>query len=240
MLRDSRDRGDRFTYALVGTTVGHMPHLAGGRTADARALVEDAFAGWQQQGITAPKIYAMWATHQIHYYDDATSLELQEVESLLADARGSLLSRIEGFRMGFLAVRARIALGLAEKNIDREKHLALAASEAKQLTQLNLTVGKGMGHGLASGVSALRGDRNGAIRSLTTGVEKLEADDLALFGLALRLRLGQITEGDAGLAVEREAFERLHVNGVSDPYRLATVWVPAMRELILRPPCAAR
>ena len=239
MMRDSRDRGDRFTYALVGTAIAHLPHLAAGNIAEARATIDDAVAGWQQQGITAPKIYAMWATHQIHYYGDEKSLPLREVESMSAEARGTLLSRIEGFQMGFLAVRARLALGLAEKGIDRKKNLALAAGEAKRLVDLNLTAGQGIGFGLASGVHALRGDRTGAILNLTKGVKKLEAEDLALFGLTMRLRLGQVTEGEAGLAMEREAFERLRGNGVSDPYRMTTVWVPALRELIQRPQCCA-
>jgi hypothetical protein len=239
MLRDSRERGDHFTYALVGTTVGHIPHLAAGRADDARAIVDGALAGWQQQGITAPKIYAMWARHQIHYYDDSTPLQPDDMDDMIAEARRSLLSRVEGFQLGFLAIRARLALGLAEKGVDRAKNLAMVGRETKQLAALDLALGKGLSRGLAAGACAVRGDRAGATENLRRGAETLETSDLEMYALPMRLRLGQLMEGDTGIAMERESCNTLRRNGVADPYRLTTVWVPPMTGLIQRPPCGA-
>jgi tetratricopeptide (TPR) repeat protein len=235
LLSDARERGDRFTYAIIASFVADIPLLARDRPAEARSSVAEAIAGWRQPGVTSPRIYASWSLHRIDTYAGESSFQMKDLEGLMEEARGSLIPRVASFKMGFLAIRSRLALGLAARGVARDSNLALAEREARRLLKMNFTVGKGFGLNLLAGVQGMRGDRAGALDSLRKSVELFEVSGQDIYGTSALLRRGQIMEGAQGQEMERTAVARLRAGGVLDPYRFTTVWIPAMDDLIARP-----
>jgi eukaryotic-like serine/threonine-protein kinase len=236
LLRDARERGDLFTYASIATVVGHKPLLAADRPSEARALIAGALESWNQQRITSPAIYASWAHHEIDHYACENVFRMQDLDKILAEAHDSLLPRVQTIKIGYEGIRSRLALGLAVQGVNRDSNLALAVRDATRLTGYDLDLGKGIGFCLLAGVEGLRGNRAGAVEKLEKAIGIFEKSELDLYATLARLRRGQLIEGEQGNESEREAVARLRASGARAPYRLTNILVPAMDNLILRPP----
>jgi hypothetical protein len=235
LLTDAQQRGDRFTYASIATMVGHIAALAADRPADARTLIREARETWQQKTITAPGLYATWADQIIDGYTGEHTLSMQEFERMLAEARGSLLPRVQSFRLINQSIRSRLALDQFDRGENPQTNLEIASREAKNLAGQPDPLGSGLGLALLGSAEAARGNRAGAIDCLERAIRTFEIHELEAYAATVRLRRAQLIEGDRGQDLEHEAWRRLREHGVVEPYRYADT-AAHVNHLIVRPP----
>jgi eukaryotic-like serine/threonine-protein kinase len=79
---------------------------------------------------------------------------------------------------------------------------------------------------LRAGLAALDGDLAGARAQLAAAGDGFEAAGMELFAASARRRLGELTEGEAGVRLLRAADEHMRALGVAVPERWVAVYAP--------------
>ena len=107
-------------------------------------------------------------------------------------------------------VRARGALAAAAVGIDRERHIARAARDARVIARERSTWTVGHVERLQAGLAVLRGDTEVAERSLRSAEAALDSSGLVLQAAVARRQRGLLVGGDHGrqLVAEAVAFMR--------------------------------
>jgi hypothetical protein len=224
LVRDSRDRGDRFALLTLTSGPLHVLGLARDEAGEMRAQCQRDLASWAQGGFHFQHLCALFTAVAADLYEGLAGAAVERVESAWRDIERSLLLRVQFFRLDLWALRGRAALAAAGRDgaalhVRRVEH-AIARIERERMAWA-------MGHALAlrAGLARLRGDPALACGLLERAEQAFAAAAMTAHAAACELQRGGLL-GGAGADVHACGAARLAGEGVRRPDRFAATLVP--------------
>ncbi len=235
VLREAKQRGDRFCELNVRSIPVTMLMLAADEATEARRELDEVSASLPTGVFLVQHFYTLIARGQVDLYEGDPTTALKRLRAAWPIVKRSLLLRVESLRISALEQRGRAAVATALRMPASESEMIkIAQADATALEGLGVAWAAAFALVLRAGVEAIRGDRAAVLTRLTLASSRFAAADMALHSAAVRLRLGQVTGGDEGSALVREATAHMKSEGVMSPEKMASLFVPAV-ERIARP-----
>ncbi|HEX2573133.1 MAG TPA: protein kinase [Polyangia bacterium] len=233
VLRSARERGRLYAETTIATAVGHLPHLAADRPAQARVEVRTAVDAWSRKGFHIQHYDALIALGDVALYEEAGcgAAAWQLVTEGWPALRRSLLLQVQAIRIEATHLRARALVAAAawhgaETRKGREL-LAQAARLARRLRGEEMAWATPLGVLVEALIARARGQAT-AERLLAEAATGFEAADMRLYAAAARRRRGQLLGGAAGAALCAQADAVFREQGVERPERAAAMLAPGV------------
>jgi eukaryotic-like serine/threonine-protein kinase len=225
VLKEARERGDRYLATNLNTFLISTLRLAADDPDGAEAELRQAMDQWSQRGFHVQHNEGFGAEVQIKLYrgDGAGAWEflVRRYGPLLARSH---LIRLQKIRIFFYERRARGALAAALDAVDPRPLLRSAQRDARRLDREGMAWSRALAYPIRAGVAAARGDRSEAARLFAAGVTHLEAVDMNLYAAGARRRLGELLGGAEGQAQVERADSWMKQQTIRDPARMANVF----------------
>jgi tetratricopeptide (TPR) repeat protein len=226
LLREARERGDKYTLVNLNTSLAPSLALAAGDPERARRILREALADWPARGFFVQHWNAaVYGTEADIYTGDARA-GYERFTATLPRIKSSILLQSSYLRIATWGIIARAAL--ASIPSWPEARPALLAEARQMARRLEREQGAWPGSQatiIRACIANAEGDRSSAIASLREALSRMESPDQML-GLAASHRLGLLLGGEEGRAVLRKALEKMRAQGVREPERWAGVYVP--------------
>jgi len=221
---DAEAVGDLYTAVSLRTYVIPRLHLIHGDPDRADGERADAIAKWSRAGWHLQHWTDTQARVEIALYRGDGAAAIAAWAGVRAQLSASLL-----MRMCMVGIQTRFSLGRALILAGERAHLDRAAKLARELARLDTGWPRAFAATLDAGIAMRRGDREGAVATLSTAATAFRAVDMVLHAHACELIRGRALGGETGrqLAAAAEAWMRGHE--VADPDALAASLVPGFR-----------
>jgi hypothetical protein len=227
LIRDARERGDRYAYTNF-RIIAYNLNLAEDDVARARAEATSALEDWSRSGYHLQHNQALNCSGQIDLYDgkggDAHARMLAEWPKL----ERAMSLRIQAIRLIMVHLRGRTALAALTARDARFPRGALLRglrADARRLERERMPVGDAYAHMVRAGRAAAGGDRAATVARLTRAEEAFARAEMWLYHAAARWRLGEHTGDAARVAAGRSYLE---THGVRNPGRLLAMLAPGL------------
>jgi hypothetical protein len=181
---------------------------------------------WAQKGFHIQHMHGLNAEQEIHLYIGEGDKAWQRITENWPAIAGSVLLRIQRFRIHLLLGRVRCALAAEAKGGDSRTLLNAARKDVRRLWHEKVPYGEALAQFLQAGLALADGDLPGAKQALRDAASRLEAASMGLYAAAARRRLGELCEGDAGRELIAGADAWMTAQGARNPARLAAMLLP--------------
>ncbi len=226
-VHEALERGDLFaaTYARMHTWYAPIAADDVGR---AGAEMREAIARWSVGGFHIMHFWALYAEAQYELYEGRAPAAWSRLVRAWPALEKSNILRVQFHRVFMILLRGNVAVAaaLAGPRGDREKLLREAALAASRLEGEGTHYARPAAALLSASILAARGRRGEARGPLSRAVADFEAADMALHAEVARLRLGELTGGEAGLALVARASAFMARQGIKRPDRWTAIHAP--------------
>jgi hypothetical protein len=236
LMRDARERGDRYAAACLGPAIGCLVHLAADDRPAARREIRTALDQCLRRGgdrgprSIAYPIALYWIYYSklnLYLYDGCDRPRLVRLCSLAIRAlRAHHLDRVQIVRADVRRLRAECALAVASRAAARGPWLRSAARDARRLEREGMPWTLAHARLIRAGIAAARGEAAGAATLLAEAIGRFEAVAMPLHAAAARRRLGGLLGGDAGRALIAAADAWMAGQQIRDPARMTALYAP--------------
>jgi serine/threonine protein kinase len=227
VLKEARERGDRYLMTNLNTFLISTLRLAADDPEGAEAELRQVMGQWSRQGFHVQHNEGFGAEVQIRLYrgDRAGAWDFIATRYAPSLAR-SYLKRLQKIRIFLYERRARCALAAAVQAAHPGPLLDAAKRDARRLQREGMAWSRALSMPILAGIAAARGDTSKAAELLAAAVTCLEAVDMHLYAAASRRRLGELRGGDEGRALVEQADSWMTQQGIEKPSRMAEVFAP--------------
>jgi hypothetical protein len=214
-LREASERGDLYLAQCHRRFPGIVTWLLTDDVAGARAEVQKSRALQPPSEFHIGHAWNVIADRQIDLYLGETGEAWDKTVAEWPHMRA--MSRVQLLRIEALFLRGRVAVAAR-----RSPQIAL--DDARRLDGEKLPWASALAALLRA--CAAGGDRDKAVKLLTTAVQQLDGAELTLFAHCARYRLGQLLGGDAGSALSAAATAWMRDQSIGNPERMMAVFAP--------------
>ena len=227
-LVDAEIRGDLHAEIGHSTGMANLIWLAVDDPDRAEARGRQALARWSQTTFHVEHWWDLLGQTHVELYRGDGAAALRRVTAAWPRLKGALLLMVQSTKLEAHHLRGRVALMAARAvtGKPRQALLAQAAADAKVVLGEKMAWATPLGHLIAAGVAATRGDAAAARALLTQAATGLDDAGMALSAAVARVRLGLLEATDAGRATARTATEWLARQGVKRPERFVAMFAP--------------
>ncbi len=228
LLKDARERGDLFAETLLRLAPAMVVHLAADDPEGAQEEVDQAVAGWSQQGFHFQHYSAAYTQMHLTLYRGEGRAAWEFVRERWPALRRSLYIRIPLCYVETLHLRARAALLVAAGAAPSERRAFLGRAErdARRMEGARMPWCAALARLLRAGIAAARGRTEAAVGLLTDAEAGFEATDMALCAAAARRRRGEVLGGDTGAALVADADSWMAAQEIRNPARMTGMLAP--------------
>jgi hypothetical protein len=227
LCADARNRGDLYLLVNFAATTLISTHLVDDDPHGARSQLHEAMSQWSQTGFFVQHWQAMTFESEIDLYIGDAAAGYDRLMRQMPLLKRSLLLNVQFVRSMTNFTRGRSALGSIDSRPQQRASLVAEARRmARRLERERAPWTIALGAVLKAGAENAAGDREATIRALREAIEGAEAADMAAHAAVGRLRLGMVLAGEKGNALAASAAKALAAQGVRDPARWASVFMP--------------
>ena len=226
LIATALDQGNLYVATDLRTRM-NMIWLAADDPDRARAEVIEALKVWPQSGFHLQHYSSMLALAQIELYTGDAEVAWKHVNVQWEALRRSMLLRLQILRVEALHLRARTALAMAVTR--GEKHAAfldIATKIARQITHETMPWSDPLALLIRGSVATIRHDDEQAVSQLTEAVDGFDLADMSLFAAVSRRRLGEISGGQRGAELIKQADDHMTKQGIRNPERMTHMLAP--------------
>jgi len=191
----------------------------------ARDEVIAALTSWPRKGFHLQHYTSLVALAQIEMYTGDYEGAWKHIEGQLKPLEKSMLLRIQGLRIDAMQLRGRLAVATALGR-NREARLKIAEAVAQSLAKENMPYAHPYAKLIQAGVAHKRGDEATAVTLLEKALQEFEAAEMTLYAMATRYRLGELTGGDRGSDLLREAEGWTTKQQIRNPAKVMNLMAP--------------
>jgi hypothetical protein len=228
LLREARERGDRYALANLSTYVTTMVRLAADDPAEAVRESREAMERWSRGGFHIQHRVAVLGEAYIKLYDEGGRAAWDFLSGAWAAYRRSLLTRSQHIRIDMLHLRAVCALAAAATAPAPAAFLRAAAGDARRLESERAPCADAHARSIRAALAAARGDRAAAAGLLAQAAAHFDAVDMGLHAAALRHRLGRLVGGQPGHELTEGAIRWMEDQGIRRPDRMTATFAPGI------------
>lgn len=229
LLAAALEQGNLFAATDLRTRMNPI-WLAADDPDRARDEVISALTAWPRKGFHLQHYSSLVALAQIELYTGDYEVAWRHIEGQVKPLERSMLLRIQGLRIEAKFLRARLALASAagEKRAGR---LRIAEDLAKSIASEQMPWANPLAFVIQAGLAHRRGDDARAVALIIWAIEGFEGSNMALYAATARRRLGEITGGDRGAELVRQADEWMGKQQIKNPAAVANLMAPGFSEL---------
>jgi tetratricopeptide (TPR) repeat protein len=229
LLAAALEQGNLFAATDLRTRMNPI-WLAADDPDRARDEVISALTAWPRKGFHLQHYSSLVALAQIELYTGDYEVAWRHIEGQVKPLERSMLLRIQGLRIEAQFLRARLALASAAGQ-KRAGRLRIAEDLAKSIANENMPWANPLAFVIQAGLAHQRGDDARAVTLITQAIEGFEGSDMALYAATARRSLGEITGGDHGAELVRQADEWMGKQQIKNPAAVANLMAPGFSEL---------
>jgi hypothetical protein len=225
--RESLERGDRYAYTNVTTSVGYMVTMLDDSQDEALAILEEAVTAWSQRGFYLQHAQALIARCSLSLATGDIEQARRMLDETWPELLRSELLRIHGVALEARWLRARTYAALASRGgAEAKKLIAVALSDAKALAAMPTAFAPGIALAVRAAVVRAQGDQANAAILLDQAQLAFEDHDYVLVATSLRQARGALIGGSEGERLRAEAGSATGSLGMPNPELLARVYWP--------------
>ncbi|MCE9575875.1 MAG: serine/threonine-protein kinase PknK, partial [Deltaproteobacteria bacterium] len=225
LLRECRDRGDRYGDVSLRAAAYPLVLLCADDPGQARAEVAAAEAGWTSVGYHVQHYYALATRVAIALYVGDAAHARVIAQANARQVRSSLLSRIQVVRLASLELVGRAALAVAVRQpgpaVLRDVDRAAARIAGERMAWADP-----LAAALRAGAAVVRGRADVAAAQLAEAIAGFERADMALHAHVARWRRAALVGGADGERAIAVAASAMRAQGVQQPARMAALYLP--------------
>jgi hypothetical protein len=211
--QDAETRSDLFVETWLGASSTPILQLADHAPNKARATIADALSRWTGVEFNPLHFLAMWHHAMVELYLGDGPAALASIVSRWPAVEKALLLRVQVCAVVLHHARgaSAIAAARAAGSGERSKLVALAERDAKALEKSGVDYAAPFAGVLRGGVSALRGDVEGAPRLVEGAAKQFDACGMRLHAMIARRRAGELRGDPAALAAADDQMRSLSI-----------------------------
>ena len=228
LLAAALEQGNLFAATDLRTRMNPI-WLAADDPDRARDEVISALTTWPRKGFHLQHYSSLVALAQIELYTGDYEVAWRHIEGQIKPLEKSMLLRIQGLRIEARFLRARLALASAAGE-KRKRRLRIAEDLANRIANEHMPWANPLALLIQAGLAHRRRDDARAVGLISQAIEGFEASDMALYAAAARRRLGEITRGDRGLELVRQADDWMSKQQIKNPAAVANLMAPGFSE----------
>lgn len=201
MLREARERGDRYATTFLCTSMPSHAWLATDEPEEGRRRANEAFASWSREGFTLQRYWNLFTNVQADLYQGLGEEAFDRLEGSWKALSRSLILELRFVRIEALFLRARAAL-MAASGADDKARLRRAMKCAKAMEGERAPWGDALAKLVRGGVARARGEAEAA--ALYAQASQLCAEaSMSLLAAAAGWRAAEAREDADGVAAAR-------------------------------------
>ncbi len=230
MLAIAKERGNLYATRDITTRMNFMWLVADDPEAARQDLVQ-ALSLWSHQGFYLQHYNALLAEAQIDLYTGHPDMALQRVTAHWDDLRRTMLLRTQVLRIEALALKARSALGIAERDARARAHLLKNVEHLSSAVEReHMLWSDPLAWMLRAGVAVLRRDLDRAEGLLSKAAEGFEQSGMALHVAVAEYRLGEVRHGRKDAHLGRQAAQWMTKQGIKNIDGMLRMLAPGFPE----------
>ncbi len=227
LLEDAKQRGDMFTSVQLRDGSLAILWLVADDPDGARRHVAESMALWPDDRYLLQHWHRLYGEGEIALYEGDGAAAYARVDRDTVALKKSVLLQVQHMRVQTAFLRGRCAIASLEAEpAMRAQRLAETRRITRRLEAEGMRWSAPFAAILGAATANAEGDRDGAIRSLRTAIDRAVAADMAGYATAARYQLGSLLGGEEGAELVARAEEAMKAQGVRVPARFAAVLVP--------------
>jgi tetratricopeptide (TPR) repeat protein len=227
LLREARERGDRYAVTTLNTFYMTILRLADDEPETARRELDEVSAHLSHGGFHIHHSAHLRAEAALDLYLSNGTSACERMEAAWPAYKQSLLGHTQMIRVLLVELRGRCALAAAVETRDPRALLGVAQRCARALEKERVPWAQAHATMLRAGLASLDGDLAGALALLDGAASRYDLADMPLHAASARRRLGLLLGGNSGRALVEAADALFSSQGVNDPGRFAAMYAPA-------------
>ncbi len=226
LLVEAEDRGDKYTLVNLNTSMAQSLAFAADDPERGRRIAREALAQWPQRGFFVQHWQAVVYGADGDMYVGDVDAGCQRLEKAMPDLKKSFLLHSYFVRVMTCWLQGRLAIAsIPSHPAERGARLAEARRLARRLEREADAWPKSLGAQIRAGIAVTEGDRVTAIAELRLALGLLGGEP-GMYAWIVGHRLGLLLGGDDGSALVREALETMRAQGIRNPARWLSVYLP--------------
>jgi tetratricopeptide (TPR) repeat protein len=226
LLREARERGDRYLETNLSTQIMTLVRLAADAPDDARADLERVMRSWSQHGYHVQHHDALIAFIPLELYCRDAATAWTRLDNEWSAFRWSFMSRIPIYRTHMFQLRAYCALAMAASRNDDARFLRIADHDARRLRREGDRWSLAFADYVDGIVAAMRKDPQTAVARLGAAITRFDDLQAGLHAAVTRTRLAGIVNDTSADDLRKAADDWFTAQGVQHPARLAAAYAP--------------
>jgi hypothetical protein len=238
LIKDAKDRGDRYASGAISGFFAHIVHLAADDPETAARHAREAVQHWTQTDFQMPHLWNLWSLADIALYQGHGTEAWRAVNERWGALRRSLLLEVQLMRIYMLDLKGRAATAAAFKltaSRERDQLLKVARRLARSLEREGLGWAAAMGMMIRAAAEEAEGRADTAKSLLEHAHRLLGANEMNLLATVARRRIGQLS-GAGGASLLGESDEWLQSQGVRDAAALSRMFYPVTDQPVITAP----
>jgi tetratricopeptide (TPR) repeat protein len=204
-LRESLERGDRYAYTNLTTSLGYMVSMLEGDLDDAQASVEEAVQAWSQQGFHVQHSLAFIARASLALAAGDVGRAVEVTDATWPELERSQLLRADSVALHAYWLRARAYAALSVRDTTQRTRLTVAERDARRIARMNQRFAPAIALSVQAAVQRARHDLPEAARMLAEAEEMFASQGVRLAALSYGFARGELLGGASGDAVKEDA-----------------------------------
>jgi len=229
-LKEARERDDLNAITNLRTRLAYLPYLAADDPDRARSEALSGFGQWSQDRFRFQHYYALFAEVEVMLYTGDGMGAWRAVISQWGNLKRSLILHSHNVRVEALQLRARAALAAAcqcaPDTRQRSRFLRIADRQARSILNEKAPWAVGQALLVRAGVAATRRRLRQAADYLVAAERASVSQDMNLHAAAARRRQGELSDGEAGTVLVRDAEQWMTSREIRNPVRMTALLAP--------------
>lgn len=232
-LKAAEQRRDLYAQANLTTSTAWVM-LAADEVDAAREHPVEVMARWSRRAFHLQHYVALLAETYVDRYAGRGERAFERFQRTFRDLDESMLLRVQSNRIVAHYERASSALAAAESTSHVDHLLAVAEKDARALSDEKMRWAEPYARLVHAAVAFQRGDEASSLSHLFAAQKGFSAADMRLYAAAVQRRRGEISGGDEGRTLVRDADATMVSEEIENPARWTAMLAPGFRRTTSR------
>jgi hypothetical protein len=230
LLANARSRGNLFLATELCTRCNYVWLAADDPDQGEREAV-GSIERWSQKSFHRQHYSAMLARVQTALYRDDAEAAWRLFAEQQSRLRGSLITRVQVFRIESLYLQARSALAMAAGKRSFRRFLSVARAGARHIARERRPWSDPIAQLLKAGIAYLEGSTPLAVKYLHNAADRFDRADMKLYAAVARRRIGALQDDASGRELQRQAEEWMAAQRIKNPVGMTRMLAPGFPDV---------